>query len=166
MPAQAGAYQPHLKLAPDAFVAAFELSAMGPAVQKLGRGCGLGARPPLLEAAAAPRLGLRCELRARGVAAGAIGVLLTGFSRERWASLRLPLDLGAAGMPGCTLHASGEVVDLLRADGQGSWAFGFPVPWRPELVGLHFYVQYVFRSKTANPLGLALTNALDLEVRY
>jgi hypothetical protein len=69
----------------------------------------------------------------------------------------MQLDLGAMGMPGCTLYVSGDaLLSLLNWGGQAAWAI--TVPLSPSLRGLRFFNQVAVLD-TQNAFGMVASNA-------
>jgi hypothetical protein len=61
-------------------------------------------------------------------------------------------------MPGCTLHASGELVLVLAAGG-GVHSANLPVPALPGLLGAKFFDQAFAADPGVNPAGATASNA-------
>ena len=81
------------------------------------------------------------------------------------------LDLGAVGAPGQFVHllpiAILPTYTVRLHDGAGCSrlsAFSTPVPNRADLEGARVYAQMLFPSPGSNPLGVLVTNALELTV--
>ncbi|GEM_PF-4300818 len=164
-PVLPGAFRTRPKVPADAYLALLNTRPLDPAYSVLGKACRGSAGLPQLRPLSPARLCGRVRARVRGATPKRAGVMLLGFSTSSWATLVLPAELGRAGMSGCVLYASGEVLTALPT-GNGVADWGMDLPWRPELVGLRFYNQYVFLDAKANPFGLVLTNALQGEVRF
>jgi arylsulfatase A-like enzyme len=83
---------------------------------------------------------------------------IVGFSNRRWLSLDLPLDLGAIGMPGCTLDSSVDVALALSASA-GSARLTLSVPMSVELLGLSLFQQALVGDQGANAAGWITSDA-------
>ena len=81
-----------------------------------------------------------------------------GVSKTQWGALPLPLDLTFAGAPGCSLHASLELVLAAATDASGKASVAFAVPPNAALLCLSFYNQFAVFDPAANALGLSFTN--------
>ena len=88
----------------------------------------------------------------------ALPVGILGFSRSRWGAHSLPLDLGAAGMPGCRLFINiAALHPLLNNIGRAPWTLS--IPNSANLMGGKFYQQALVLDPPANALGVVMTNA-------
>ncbi len=129
-----------------------------------GHGCpGTAGTPQLLVAAnGMPRLGSswQLELQNLPVTPGTISTFAFGLSNTSTGALALPLPLAAAGMPGCTLFVSPDVVVATFAN-TGVAAAGLAIPAGTGLIGLHVFVQGGVLDPGANPAGLVLSEAAD-----
>ncbi|HLQ37737.1 MAG TPA: hypothetical protein VK348_08050, partial [Planctomycetota bacterium] len=86
--------------------------------------------------------------------------LFAGWSNTTSRYGPLPLDLGASGMPGCTLYASDDSTVFLMGSG-GFADHGIPIPNNPVLVGLRFYMQAVVVDPAAgNAFGGVMSAAM------
>ena len=99
---------------------------------------------------------LRIELSSLPWLRGA--VFLFGASNEMLGSVRLPLDLGSIGMPGCPLGVA-PLVSMTRISFLGLGSVDVSVPHDPLLVGSWLYVQGLAEDPGANPFG-ATTSTL------
>jgi hypothetical protein len=108
-------------------------------------------------------VGYQQTLTARNMRAPAMGFLLQGWSRDRWGSLALPLDLTAAGMPGCDLLVRPETtMPFVSASSFRQW--NVAIPSLAELQGLHLYSQVVFSDPAANAGGFGTTPGLAARI--
>jgi len=88
---------------------------------------------------------------------------MLGFRNDRWAGGSLPLDLAILGMPGCSLLTSSD--DALTLSNQGgSAALPIAMPADPAIVGQSFFIQGAVMDRAANPMGLVLSNGLEIRV--
>lgn len=76
----------------------------------------------------------------------------------------LPWDAAPLGAPGCELLVSVDRTVFRPVDGNGEAAVTFPVPVDPVFGGLKIYAQSA-SSSTANGLGLASSDALQIRMR-
>ena len=72
-----------------------------------------------------------------------------------------PVDLAAAGMPGCFAHVANPVATLLLAPAS-STQVAESIPNNPVLIGVALVGQAVAFEPTRSPLGLVATNAMVL----
>lgn len=115
-----------------------------------------GAQPHLYNDGV-PKVGANFGVRLSRALPGSGAVLLTGSSSSSWLGVGLPLSLGLAGAPGCTVLASGEVQTPVQVDAAGAAAVVMRVPATPSLVSLSLFQQWLILDAAANPLGLVLT---------
>ena len=96
-----------------------------------------------LEERSLPYLGLPFEQALVGASpAAAVGLVAFGLSNTAWSGAPLPLDLGIAGAPSCSLLVSLDVtLPLLLNNGQGSVTWTLPNV--AAAVGATFYTQGV-----------------------
>ena len=85
--------------------------------------------------------------------------LLFGASRTNWGSYPLPLDLGIIGAPGCPLLCTADVLVACSTNSAGSASFSVAVPMDFGLIGASFFNQYLIADRTANLLGVVVSNA-------
>jgi hypothetical protein len=140
----------------------WELAVAAPAAgTAYGSGCAGSAGQPVLGPAAwqLPWVGEPFTVEVRPTPAATVGVILTGMSRTSWLGLVLPLDLSGAGMPGCALLASGQLVGALSIQA-GVGAHALTVPRDGSLVGTSFFQQAVIADAAANAAGLIVSNGL------
>ena len=99
-----------------------------------------------------------------------------GDPSQRWvanlaALQQPPVDLGSAGMPGCTLYVqlNGFILD---APTKATDPFGMirwlspPVPTEPALAGASIGMQFVIGSLGTNMPGLVSSNGVELILGY
>ena len=125
-----------------------------------GAGCAGSRGVPVLDAVpgSRPWIGTGFSVDVTNVPASGMTLLLLGHSNTRWGSLGLPFDLGVAGMPGCLLASSGDLVIAL-ANASGSARWNTTLCACPELLGGRFYNQALVLDPGVNPAGLVLSNA-------
>jgi hypothetical protein len=139
----------------------FEYGPTTPATwSAFGAGCpGSGGAPALSAAGRPPWLGapFSVQITNHPPATRILGIL--GSSKHSWMGLfPLPLDLRPFGMPGCTLHASGQIVVVVPSQpGPSTWTVALPAT--PDFLGGAFYQQAIVFDPTANAVGLTMTNA-------
>ncbi|MEZ5964785.1 MAG: hypothetical protein R3F56_13145 [Planctomycetota bacterium] len=86
--------------------------------------------------------------------------LLVGASDSAWGSVPLPLDLAFAGMPGCTLYASPDLV--LAPLAVAAWT-SLPLPDVPAVLGRSLHLQAVVHDPAiARPTPVATSDLLTL----
>lgn len=85
-------------------------------------------------------------------------VMLLGFSKTMLGGLPLPVDLGAIGMPGCTLYQSSDLAfPIANVRGRAAWAVA--ICDCPSLSGTEFHNQAIALDPGANALGLIASDA-------
>jgi hypothetical protein len=128
-----------------------------------GQGCaGLTGVPTLALASGRPVLGGTMALTFTNLPLGQYAALWIGFSRDAWGPHVLPFDLGAVGMPGCTLYTGGEiVVSLMNWAGTSAWAI--TIPSDPQLIDLAFFVQALAMAPV-NAMGVIVSNAGEARI--
>jgi len=127
-------------------------------VTDFGRGCASAQTAPRIEALTRPWIGESLQLSVTGVTTSTPLLLFTGSSRTRWGSLKLPLDLTIAGMPGCFLNTSAELVMPVQAPVQ------YSLPNDRGLVGLRYFHQIAAIDAAANAVGLVLSAGVELQL--
>jgi|GEM_PF-6365288 len=90
---------------------------------------------------------------------GAPALLITGWSRQRWGSIGLPLDLRQMGAPGCKLLVSPDTIGAGVVNANGRVSQRISVPSDLTLGGIEFFNQFIVLDAGANALGVALSNA-------
>ncbi|MFY9342676.1 MAG: hypothetical protein WAT39_09315 [Planctomycetota bacterium] len=94
-----------------------------------------------------------------GQAPQGIAALATGVSDQAFGAVPLPLDLTAAGMPGCWLRTSLDAV-LVGYDPDRVVTFQMPIPQSLSLLGMAFWQQGFVLSPAANAAGIAATDSM------
>lgn len=90
-----------------------------------------------------------------------VAVMALGTSSTRWGAVALPLQLGAFGMPTCTLLVSVDATSPV-AGGAGRAVWSVPVPNAPWLVGVRLYAQAFVPDAAANAAGLVASPGVML----
>jgi hypothetical protein len=85
------------------------------------------------------------------------GLLLLGVSDRSWGTVTLPLPLGFAGMPGCSLLCSAELIVALARIGPLLQA-DLMIPNELGLLGARFFNQALVSDAGANAAGLTASN--------
>lgn len=126
-------------------------------LRPVGAGCAGSAGMPVLHGEDAPRLGRTLPLHLAQAPAGALFVGLLGGEAPTWAGLTLPIDLTAAGMPGCLLHAGIGAHEL-----RSGTTWPIVIPATIALLGGRYRVQALVFDASANVLGATMSTALAL----
>lgn len=123
-----------------------------------GTGCaGVNGIPQLTAPGQPPRLGDTFVIKLLDLPLDHYTTLWLGLSDTAWTHGPLPFDLGALGMPGCTLYVRNDYVTaLLNYGGTAFW--NLPIPNDPRLVGLPFWLQAGALDRV-NALGMVTSNA-------
>ncbi|MFQ5505514.1 MAG: hypothetical protein ACE5F1_12055, partial [Planctomycetota bacterium] len=132
-----------------------------PSYSAFGKGCpGSNTLTPKLTVAAGqlPRLGQLLSVNLSFAKKNAAACLIIGASKKAWGALTLPLDLTAAGAPGCSLLVSFDLQQCLTASGSGTATVKLPIPKDARLCGVQFHNQFFVFDSTANQLGLSWSN--------
>ena len=127
-----------------------------------GTGCAGSVGVPVLAATTGhlPRLGSKFDLELTGLPAGAFtrAFGMVGASNTTWLGGNLPFDLRAAGMPGCNLLVSMDILhNLSIVSGKATWSF--QIPTDPTVAGGQFYLQGLVFEPGINQLGAIVSNA-------
>ncbi|MFN6144853.1 MAG: hypothetical protein ACK5AL_00670 [Planctomycetota bacterium] len=112
-------------------------------------------------AGARPRLGTTFQMDVNRIAPGSVlAVLVVGVT-----PLPGPIDLGAVGMPFCTLYAALDSLQALPLPGGApAVTIGLPLPLNPALAGSSVQAQAATVTPGATPLNLLSSNGLDLKL--
>lgn len=140
-----------------------EYGAVIPAtVTSFGAGCaGSAGVPSMAVTGGLPWLRERVSVTVNNLAAGSPTVLAFGASNSTWGARSLPYSLGQLA-PGCDVLASQEgLLPLVNAAGVAATSIG--IPPNPAVAGVSLYLQG-FTLDPVNPLGMTLSNALDLRI--
>jgi FG-GAP repeat len=137
-----------------------------PTATAFGSSCaGSLAQAPVLNTAAAPRLGQSTDLKILQAPANTVVVFAQGLSASQAGALALPFDLGGLGAPGCALRTSLEATAAAVTNSSGAAVLIYSVPTTPSLAGFRWFAQGAVLTP-ANALGLLTTNGLDLRVGH
>jgi hypothetical protein len=121
------------------------------------RGSGGAGAVPLLSHSGVPSIKGSFQVHLEFAAPSSVSLLFFGRSDRDWNGVPLPFDLGPLGAPGCRLLASGQVIDLVATDGNGSGSHTYHVPDDRTVLGAVSYNHHVVLDRQANPLGLVTT---------
>jgi hypothetical protein len=88
---------------------------------------------------------------------GALTVGIAGLSNTTSGGAPLPADLTAAGMPGCTLYASLDLLVALPSP-SGSTTWSLALPSTPALAGVRIFQQAATLAVGVNPFGFVTSN--------
>lgn len=136
----------------------------GATVLSMGQGCvGTGGRPTM-RATSLPRLGLTYAATVSGLApASLVTLVVLGFNDAEYARVPLPLDLTGAGLTGCVLRVSIDIIDpRIVQNGASNWSV--TIPNLASLDGQSFHLQTLDLDPLANQAGLTLSNALSMTI--
>ena len=124
-----------------------------------GSGCKGSAGIPQLTATTKPIYGKTFTTMLSGLQTAAAPFIAVGMSDQQWGAIKLPLDLGLFGMPGCKLFVSADVTLPLK-NSSGTARIDLAIPaTNPWLLGKSLYFQGIVLDAKANTLGVALSNA-------
>jgi hypothetical protein len=125
-----------------------------------GSGCAGGAGTPALarEGGYGPWLGDWFALELTHLPRVPSALVWLGWSKTSWGSLRLPVDLGVVGMPGCALRVSPDVGFVIPTQGANA-RLDLWIPADVSLLGRPFHNQAVVVDRAANALGAIVSNA-------
>ncbi|MBM4062805.1 MAG: hypothetical protein FJ265_17175 [Planctomycetes bacterium] len=135
-----------------------------PSAIAFGAGCSGAGLSPVLRAVTPPAIGTTFTMRVHGLSAAASATFgVVGFAADQWLGAPLPQDLGALGMPNCTLLLAPAITRfLVRINTVAPWNEALPND--PGLVGTGFFAQSFVLAPGANPAGALATRALDVVV--
>lgn len=122
-----------------------------------GTGCAGNAGTPTLAAPSLPWFGSNFQVQLQNLPNNALAWLAIGFSNTQWAGGSLPFDLGAFGVNGCRLYASGDLVIGTMATGSTA-TFDIPL-MLPSLIGTTFFNQGLALDPGVNPAGIVVSDA-------
>ncbi|MBI5853345.1 MAG: S8 family serine peptidase [Planctomycetes bacterium] len=136
---------------------------MRPALRIHCPGGGPGAIP-FHVAMTRPAIGTSLDLALGQARSNAPAVMVLGASDSSWLGGGLPYPLAALGAPGCSLLASTELSVSAPTDQTGAATFILPLPNQSALIAALFHTQCLVVDPAANPLGLAVSNAIRVLV--
>lgn len=120
-------------------------------------GCAGNFGVPGNRASADPRLGTTMTVTVDGLAQN-LAIMILGVSNTNSPLGALPIDLTAAGAPGCLLHVANNATALLLGGGnQATWSLN--VPNQPNLVCTRFFTQALSLDPGVNALGAVFSDA-------
>lgn len=126
--------------------------------ESFGSSCGAVGYFGTLVTTRKPWLGGEARFEVVGAASAQGYALSVGASKSSWGMLTLPLDLSAAGMTGCKLYASLDLV--LPAAAQ----IRYSIPRSTSLVGVRYFHQAALFGSGANGAGVSWSNAVELRI--
>ncbi len=88
------------------------------------------------------------------------GIFSVGLSKTRLGSLKLPIDLGIIGMPGCWLLQSCDINLPFMVTAQGTVSLPVRIPTTRSLIGKKAFHQVSLLDQKANALGVATSNGV------
>ena len=145
----------------------FTLLATAPALaqavtNQIGTGCPGTNGTPTLTVSQPPRLGqvLSLDLANLPLIQGQVW-WLWGVDDSNWGQRILPFDMGAFGMPGCTLYVAPEHLTFQFQTGP-VMSTPFLVPQQASLLGCRLLNQVLVCDSGINQIGYTATNAVDL----
>lgn len=113
---------------------------------------------PVLYSTSTPQIGDTFRVRVAQARASSAALLCLGVSKNTWAGVPLPLDLGWLGAPGCAVLASIDHAQPMGLDATGYGSFSYTLPNNIYMLGQRFYNQALVADPSANLLGFALSN--------
>jgi hypothetical protein len=103
------------------------------------------------------------ELLLLGARADALALAFIGASRSSWGSLRLPLDLSALGLNGCSLLVSPDLMVPVRTFTTGGATLRVSVPAEASLAGSKLYTQWsIADDRIHRALPLTFSNGVEI----
>ncbi|MEM7205265.1 MAG: SBBP repeat-containing protein [Planctomycetota bacterium] len=134
------------------------------AYEAFGAGCAGTIGTPVLSASTTPALGTPLDLVVAPAAPSRPSFGIVGASRTSLGAVSLPVALGPAGAPGCTLFVSLDVVvPLPPAPGGPATPWRLLIPGDPALLCQQLFLQVVVPDDV-NPLGVITSNAGQITV--
>jgi FG-GAP repeat protein len=160
--------EPYKGTATPGTVSAFSGRPAGVAV--FGQGCaGSGGLVPRISAWPGPAVGSTVAVHVSRALGGISGLLVFGTSSTTWLGVPLPINLGALGMPTCSLAVSPDLALGLVLAGSGAGAgkatVSLAVPADPTLVGSQVFVQGYVVDPGPSALPGVVTRGLQFTVQ-
>lgn len=126
-----------------------------------GTGCGSPALQLATDPVARPILGNTARATITNVPSS-FSFVSIGLSRTAIGSFTLPLSLAGFGMPGCELLQSAESASVSTTPIVfGTAQLNMPLPFLPQFLGAHLYLQAWAPAPGANAGQTVVSNALD-----
>jgi hypothetical protein len=120
-----------------------------------GLGCaGSNTSVPKLAYGGSAKLGNTLSIDLSAAIASRPVVLLLGITN----AAPFPIDLTAAGAPGCRLYTSPDLITVTVTDASGAASIKLPIPNDSGLISLRFYNQFFPIDSQANRLGVSASN--------
>ena len=98
-----------------------------------------------------------------GIPPGSRGLLMIGLSDSQWGALSLPLDLSNAGLPGCQLLVSPDILVRVPSQTYAGKTFlsrDFVVP--PVMAGVEVFCQWLVFDPLGGPPFIAMSRGLKV----
>ncbi len=135
------------------------------AVTAYGSGCGVPLPTLQAHTGSRPIIG---QTQMSDITNAYLGIAFVawGFSNQFWGGLPIPVALDPIGINGCLLWQSGDGT-LGSGCISTSWTtaqHAFPIPLLPGLDGTRIYLQAWTLNPAFNPLGVVLSNGLELQI--
>lgn len=118
------------------------------AFEPFGAGCTALAGTPQLTARAGDRPQLGSDFELEVEPAGSLALFVAGFSDSSFLGAPLPMDLGAFGLPGCSLLTSVDW-EVWAPAVAGKATTAITVPLQRALLGLELFAQALVLDRTA-----------------
>jgi hypothetical protein len=128
-----------------------------------GSGCGPSGGVPDLTVHGTPELGSTLSFQLANVPGGRLALLCVGLSRTSSGGTSLPYHLGPLGAPGCYVRVDPLTTRSGVTNASGQLQLN-SVYGHPSLRGLHVYAQYAVLWSGYNALGLATSDAADIDL--
>jgi hypothetical protein len=89
-----------------------------------------------------------------------------GFAAVAWGLQSASLPLGGIGMPGCTLLTNGDqsLVSFCASTSATTAEHTLGIPLAPILLGVHLHLQAWTLAPGVTPLGIVVSNGLELVI--
>lgn len=131
-----------------------------------GGGCPLGSGgAPEIGSGGIAMIGSPFEITVSGARPASVAVVLFGLRRDAAGGVPLPLSLAAIGASDCfLLHDNIGLTSTAATDTLGCASMQLVIPMIPGLAAT-IHAQAIVLDATANPLGIASTNALSFATR-
>jgi hypothetical protein len=129
----------------------------------LGTGCKSSAHPALAigsDAGKWPQSGVPFNVNLAGAAPTAPAFLMIGAGDQQWGALKLPLDLGIIGAPGCKVWNDVLISLATVTNASGAATYSLPLPTSIPLLRIN--ATYGVLDAGANALGLATSSYLKI----